>query len=88
MISSKITSKRKSLTPRNYNKQLLVNQKDKIKYNTPKTSKKVDYAEIIENTYNYISNIDLINEVNQSLSTNNTTTNDKQDRSNRNPESK
>jgi len=88
MISNKITSKRKTLTPRDDNKQLLVNQKDKTKINTLETFNEVDSVEIIENIYNYISNSHLINEVKQSSSANNTTTNDKHDSSNRIPELK
>lgn len=64
--------------PRNDNKQL-VNQQDKTKTYSLKTLNKVDSVEIIENIYNYISNTDLINEVKQSSTTNNTKTIVKQD---------
>jgi len=82
MDSNKNTRKKKPLMPRNDNKSL-INQKDKTKSYTLDTLNKIAVNEILENTCNPISNIDLDNEV-----TSDTNTNVKQDSSNQIPELK
>lgn len=76
MNSNKNTRKKKTLTPRNDNKPL-IDQKDITKSYTLDTLNKIAVIEILENTCNPISNIDLDNEV-----TSDTNTNVKQDSSN------